>query len=216
MGGVCHRPLTLRKLSGIAAFSAAFQVPPPPTGYDLAVTFRRSAGPLLLLALLSAAPATARAEFSAAISGGAYLPSGSSPFGAFQARPSAALSVGWDSDYFGGAIWAGIVSTQAGVLLQENCFPVMARVRGRLPLGVAVPFVFGGVGFAPSRALLDLVRFDTVAFTAQAGAGVDLVFGDMFTIGVEGGYLWLAPSYPFGTVDLDGTLLLATFALRFP
>jgi hypothetical protein len=60
------------------------------------------------------------------------------------------------------------------------------------------------------------VRFDTVAFAAQAGAGVDLVFGDMFTIGAEGGYLWLAPSYPFGTVDMNGTLLLATFALRFP
>jgi hypothetical protein len=179
------------------------------------VSLRRSIGPLLLLALL-ASPVAARAEFAASISGGVYLPSGTSPFGSFQVRPSAALSVGWDSDYFGGSIWAGIVSTQAGVLLQENCFPVMARARGRFPLGVAVPYVFGGVGFAPSRALLDLVRFDTVAFTAQAGAGVDLVFGDMFTIGAEGGYLWLAPSYSFGTVDLNGTLVLATFALRFP
>ena len=145
-----------------------------------------------------------------------YLPSGTSPFGAFQVRPTASLSVGWDSDYFGASIWAGFVSTQAGAVLQENCFPVMFRARGRLPLGLAVPFVFGGVGFAPSRAALNLVAYNTVAFTAQAGAGVDLVFADMFTIGAEGGYLWLAPSYWFGTVDMDGTLLLATFALRFP
>ncbi len=180
------------------------------------MTLRRSAGPLLLLALLAVAPATGRAEFTAAISGGAYLPSGTSPFGTYQVRPSASLSVGWDSDYFGGAVWAGVISTQAGAFLQENCFPVMFRGRGRLPLGLVVPFVFGGVGFAPSRASLNLATYNTVAFTAQAGAGVDLVFGDMFTIGAEGGYLWLSPSYPFGTADLDGTLLLATFALRFP
>lgn len=171
---------------------------------------------MLLLALLAAAPGAARAEFNAAISGGAYLPSGTSPFGALQVRPSASLSVGWDSDYFGGAIWAGVVSTQAGEFLQQNCFPVMVRARGRLPLGLAVPFVFGGVGFAPSRANLNLLVYNTVAFTAQAGAGVDLVFGDMFTVGAEGGYIWLMPSYGFGTVDLDGTLLLATVALRFP
>ena len=180
------------------------------------MTSSRSARTLLALALLATLPAPARAEISASISGGVYLPSGTSPYGSFQVRPTAALSVGWDSDYFGGAIWAGIVSTQAGVLLQENCFPVMVRARGRLPLGVAVPYVFGGVGFAPSRALLDLVRFDTVAFTAQAGAGVDLVFGDMFTVGVEGEYLWLAPSHPFGTVDMNGTLVLASFGVRFP
>jgi hypothetical protein len=180
------------------------------------VTFRRLAGPLLILALLAAAPATARAEFNAAISGGAYLPSGTSPFGALQARPSASLAVGWDSEYFGGSIWAGVVSTQAGALLQENCFPVMLRGRGRLPLGLVVPFAFGGVGFAPARAALNLAIYNAVAFAAQAGAGVDLVFGDLFTIGAEGGYLWLAPSYPFGTVDLNGALVLATFALRFP
>jgi hypothetical protein len=58
--------------------------------------------------------------------------------------------------------------------------------------------------------------FNTVAFTAQAGGGVDFVFGDMFTLGAEAGYLWLAPVYSFGTMDLNGTLLLATFALRFP
>jgi hypothetical protein len=180
------------------------------------VTLRRCAGSLLLLALVVASPAPARAEFTAAISGGVYLPSGTSPFGAFQVRPAASLSVGWDSTYFGAAVWGGLVSTQAGALLQENCFPVMLRARGRLPLGLAVPFVFGGVGFAPSRALLDLVQHDTVAFTAQAGGGVDLIFGDMFTIGVEAEYLWLSPSYSFGTVDLNGTLVLATVALRFP
>ena len=179
------------------------------------MTLRRCATHLLLLALL-AAPAAARPEINAAISGGAYLPSGTSSFGVLEALPSASLSVGWDSDYLGGAVWAGVVSTEAGFLLQETCFPVMARVRGRLPLGWAVPFVYGGVGFAPARALINMVQHDTVAFTAQAGGGVELVFGDMFTIGAEGGYLWLAPSYGFGTVDLNGTLVLATFALRFP
>jgi len=180
------------------------------------VTLRRCACSLLLLALVVASPAPARAEFTTAISAGVYLPSGTSPYGSIQVRPTASLSVGWDSDYLGGAVWAGVVSTEAGFLLQETCFPVMARVRGRLPLGWAVPFVYGGVGFAPARALINMVQHDTVAFTAQAGGGVELVFGDMFTIGAEAGYLWLSPSYPFGTVDLNGTLVLATFALRFP
>lgn len=180
------------------------------------MTLRRLATGLLLLALAAASPVAARAEFNAAISGGAYLPSGTSSFGVLEALPSASLSVGWDSEYFGAAVWAGLVNTRAGILLQENCFPVVFRARGRLPLGLAVPFVFGGVGFAPSRAILNTGTHDTVAFTAQAGAGVDLVFGDMFTIGAEAGYLWLSPTYGFGTVDMDGTLLLATFALRFP
>jgi hypothetical protein len=179
------------------------------------VTLRRLAGRLLLVVALTALAEPARAELYAAISGGAYLPSGTSSFGTYQVRPSAALAIGWDSEYVGGSIWAGLVSTQAGSLLQANSFPVMARVRGRLPFGLVVPFVFGGVGFAPSRAAVNLVYTNTVAFTAQAGAGVDLVFGDMFTIGAEAGYLWLAPSYDFGTVDLNGTLVLATFALRF-
>jgi hypothetical protein len=180
------------------------------------VTLRRYATGILLLALVASSPGAARAEFYAAISGGAYLPTGTTPYGSFQARPTASLAVGWNSDYWGGSIWAGLVSTNAGVLLQENCFPVIFRGRGRLPLGVVVPYVFGGVGFAPSRALLNLVQHDTVAFAAQAGGGVDFVFGDMFTLGAEAGYLWLSPSYSFGTVDLNGTLLLATFGLRFP
>jgi hypothetical protein len=180
------------------------------------VNLRRPASCLVALALLAASPSPARAEVFAAISGGAYLPSGTSPYGALVSRPSASLAVGWNSEYWGAGIWGAFVSTQAGILLQENCFPVMARVTGRLPLGVVVPFVYGGVGFAPSRALLDLVQYDAVAFTAQAGGGVDLVFGDMFTVGAEAGYLWLAPSYWFGTVDLNGVLVLATFGLRFP
>jgi len=179
------------------------------------VTLRRLVGRLFLVALLTAFAVPARAEIYAAISGGAYLPSGTSSFGSFQVRPSASLAVGWDSDYFGGSIWAGLVTTQAGSALQINSFPVLARVRGRLPLGLVVPFVFGGVGFAPTRAGVNLVFSNTVAFAAQAGAGVDLVFAEMFTIGAEAGYIWLAPSYGFGTLDLNGTLVLATFALRF-
>lgn len=179
------------------------------------MNLRRPAVRLLLLALLTAFAGPARAEIYAAISGGAYLPSGTSSFGTYQVRPSASVAVGWDSEYVGGSIWAGFVSTQGGSLLQINSFPVMARARGRLPLGIVVPFAFGGVGFAPSRGAVNLVYTNTVAFTAQAGAGVDLVFGDMFTVGAEAGYLWLAPSFGFGTVDLNGTLVLATFALRF-
>ena len=179
------------------------------------MTLRRCAL-AFLLAAVAASPGMARAEVTTAISAGVYLPSGTSPYGAFQVRPTVSVSVGWDSDHFGAAVWAGLVNTEAGALLQVNCFPVMLRARGRLPLGLAVPFVFGGVGFAPARALLNLVRYDAVAFTAQAGAGVDFVFGDMFTIGAEAEYLWLSPSYPFGTVDLNGTLVLATLAVRFP
>ena len=74
----------------------------------------------------------------------------------------------------------------------------------------------GGVGFAPSRAIGDLAVYTTVAFTAQAGAGVDLVLGDMFTVGAEAAYLWLSPTYSFGTLKMDGTLLQATFGVRFP
>jgi hypothetical protein len=165
------------------------------------VTLARAVRSLFLVVLLAATPALARAELWAAISGGAYIPTGTSPFGSFQARPTASLAVGYDSEYVGGSVWAGIVTTQAGVLLQENCFPVVGRVRVRLPLGMAIPFVYGGVGFAPARAMLDLVQFNTVAFTAQAGAGLDL---------------WLSPSYSFGTVRLDGYLALATFGLRLP
>lgn len=180
------------------------------------MTLWRVARSLLVVVLLACGPSVARAELWAAISGGAYIPTGTSPFGSFQTRPTASLAVGYDWEYVGGSVWAGIVTTQAGNLLQENCLPVVARVRVRLPLGMAVPFVYGGVGFAPARGLLDLVEFNTVAFTAQAGAGVDLVFLDMFTVGVEGGYLWLSPAYSFGTVRLDGYLALATFGLRFP
>lgn len=175
-----------------------------------------SAARVLLLAVALTLPAASRADGWAAISGGAYLPAGTSPYGTLQVRPAAALSVGYDTPYVGASVWAGLVATSAGILLQETSFPVMLRVRGRLPLGVVAPYVVGGVGFAPSRALLDMVSYSTVAFTAMAGAGVDLEFADLFTVGFEASRLWLQPSHPFGTVDLDGTLLLAVFGLRFP
>jgi hypothetical protein len=57
------------------------------------VTLRRFAMGFLLLALAAASPVAARAEFHAAISGGAYLPSGTSSFGALESLPSASLSV---------------------------------------------------------------------------------------------------------------------------
>ena len=193
-------------LPGAAARAARYSYP---------VTLARSVRSLLLVAFFAAAPSPAGAEFWAAISGGAYLPTGTSDFGSFQARPTASLAVGYDWEYVGTSVWAGLVNTQAGIL-QESCFPVVGRVRVRLPLGLAVPYAYGGVGFAPTRANLDLVPFYAVAFTAQTGAGVDLVFGDMFTIGAEGGYIWLSPIYGFGTVRLDGYLALATFAIRFP
>jgi len=179
------------------------------------VTLRRLAGALLLPMLLASTPAPARAEIWAGLSGGVSLPQGTSPYGTLQVRPSAAIAVGWDSEFVGASLWAALVTTQAGILLSETCYPVMVRVRGRLPLGLAVPFVFGGVGFAPSRGSLDMVVDNTVAFTAQAGAGLDLVFGDRFTLGAEGGWLWLSPTHAFGTVNLNGVLLLATLALRF-
>ncbi len=188
----------------------------PGAGYAPPVTLRRLAGRLLLVVLLTAFAEPARAELYAAISGGAYLPSGTSSFGSVPGAP-----VGVPRGGLGLGLLRRVGLGRAGDhpgrerVLQMNSFPVMARVRGRLPLGLAVPFVFGGVGFAPTRAGVNLVFSNTVAFTAQAGAGVDLVFGDMFTIGAEAGYLWLAPSYGFGTVDLNGTLVLATFALRF-
>lgn len=180
------------------------------------MTLSRAARLVPMLLLLAVAPAPARAEFWAAIGGGVYVPTASSPFGTLQTRPTATVAVGYDWEYFGASAWAGIVSTQAGVLLQENCFPMMARARLRLPLGMVVPYLYGGAGFAPARANLNLVQYDAVAFTAQAGGGLDLIFGDMFTLGAEAGYLWLAPSYSFGAVKLDGVMAVATFGLRFP
>ena len=171
---------------------------------------------LALVALAAASPAPARAELYAAISGGAFIPTGTSPYGTLETRPTASLAVGYDLDYVGASVWAGFFTTSAGLLLVSTSFPVVLRVRGRLPLGIVAPYAFGGVGFAPSRALLDLAQNDAVAFTAQAGGGSDFLVGDLFTIGVEGFYQWLRPSYWFGTVDLNSVMVLATFALRFP
>ena len=170
----------------------------------------------LAAALLAGAPSAARAEVWAGISGGAYLPGGAAPAGALEAGPMAALAVGYDDGYWGASIWAGFLSTRAGVNFQENAFPILLRARARLPLGVAVPFAYGGVGIAPARSIYLAGTYNAVPFAAQAGGGVDLVFGDMFTLGAEGGYLWLTPSYAWGSVDLSGATVLATFAVRFP
>lgn len=176
--------------------------------------FRR--GPALVaLALLLALPEAARAEAYVAISGGVALPTGDTAYGKLETAPAASLAVGYDLPYAGASVWAGFVSTRAGALLQVNAVPILARFRGRLPLGIAVPFAYGAVGFAPSRAILNLVQSSTVAFAAQAGAGLDLVFGDMFTLGLEGGWQWLAPAFGFATVKMDGATVLGTLALRF-
>jgi hypothetical protein len=170
---------------------------------------------LALVALAAASPSPARAEFYAAISGGAWIPTGTSPYGTIETRPTASLSVGYDLEHVGASVWAGFFTTSAGLLFVNTSFPVVLRVRGRLPLGIVAPYAFGGVGFAPSRTLLDMVQNDAVAFTAQAGGGADFQVGELFTLGVEGFYEWLKPSYWFGTVDLNGVMVLATFALRF-
>ena len=187
---------------------------PLPSRYLRGVTSKRTL--LALVAVLAlAVPGAVRAEPWAAISGGAYIPTSTTGFGALQARPMASLAVGYDLDYVGASIWVGFLNTQAGILLQETALPVVLRLRGRLPVGVVAPFVYGGVGFATARALVDLVQYDAVAFTAQVGGGVDFLVGDMFTLGVEAGWVWLSPSYYFGTIDLGGVTALATFGLRF-
>jgi hypothetical protein len=170
---------------------------------------------LALAFLLAAAPASSRAEVWAAISGGAYVPTGTTLSGPFETRPAATLSVGYDHGYVGASVWVAFLTTQAGDVLQESALPVVLRLRGRLPLGVVAPYVFGGVGFATARASLELAQYDAVAFTAEAGAGADVYLGDMFALGAEAGYLWLSPSYAFGTVNLGGVVALATFTLRF-
>jgi hypothetical protein len=170
---------------------------------------------LALAALLSLAPSPARADPWASISAGAYIPTGTTAFGTYSARATATVAVGYDWEYVGASAWAAVITTQAG-LLMDTAFPVMARVRLRLPLGIAVPYVVGGVGLAPAHATVDLVPFDAVAFTAQAGGGIELIFDDRYTLGAEATYLWLSPSYSFGTVQLDGVVAVATLGLRFP
>ncbi len=180
------------------------------------MTRPRTLAAALAAALLAATPSDARAGIWAGISGGAYLPGGSAPQGPLESGPMAALAVGYDDGYWGASIWAGFLSTRVGVNFEENAFPILLRARARLPLGVVVPFAFGGVGIAPARSIYLAGTYNAVPFAAQAGGGVDLVFGDMFTIGAEGGWLWLTPSYAWGTVDLSGPVVLATFAVRFP
>ncbi|HQR30824.1 MAG TPA: hypothetical protein PLL32_10470 [Anaeromyxobacteraceae bacterium] len=180
------------------------------------MTPARTLAAALAAVVLTATPSDAHAGIWAGISGGAYLPGGTAPPGALESGPMAALAVGYDDGYWGASVWAGFLSTRAGVNFQEDAFPILLRARARLPLGVVVPFAFGGVGIAPARSIYLAGTYNAVPFAAQAGGGVDLVFGDMFTIGAEGGWLWLTPSYAWGSVDLSGPIVLATFAVRFP
>ncbi len=176
--------------------------------------FRRGPALAALLVLL-ALPSPARAELYAAVSGGVTFPTGTTAYGKLEAQPAAAIAVGYDLENVGGAVWAGFVSARGGAFLQVNAVPLLARVRARLPLGIVVPFAYGAVGLAPSRAILNMIQYDAVAFAAQAGGGLDFVFGDMFTLGVEGGWQWLSPAFAFGTTKMDGGTLFATLALRF-
>jgi hypothetical protein len=179
------------------------------------VTPHRAATALLALSLLAAAPGTARADLYAAISGGVGLPSGTTAFGNLQPQAAAALAVGYDTDFVGGSAWAGFFNTAAGGVFQQSCWPIVVRARGRLPLGVVVPFAYGGVGLAVSRLLVNMVRFDAVAFVGQLGGGLDFLVGDLFTIGAEAGYQWMKPTYTYATVDASGVTLLGTVGLHF-
>jgi hypothetical protein len=216
MAGVCHPPLTLRKLSGIGPFSPALPLAISGARYAPTVNSLRPAAALVVLSLLAAAPGTARAEVFAAVSGGVGFPSDTTRYGTLQAQGAAAVAVGYDFEYVGGSIWVGFLNTTAGAALQQSAWPIVVRARGRLPVGVFVPFVFGGVGLAPSRLLVNMVRYDAVAFVGQVGGGADFLVGELVTIGVEAGYQWLKTSYDYGSIDTSGVLLLGTLGVRFP
>jgi hypothetical protein len=163
--------------------------------------------------LAGAAPELARADAWVLVRGGAYLPTASFGGAPWDAAPAVALAGGYDSGFVGAGVEVWYLPTRAS-LLESSATPFLATLRLRLPLGVVTPYAFGSAGVAFTRANLGLIQYTASAFAGMAGLGVDFPVGE-FTLGVQGGWLWLSPAYSIGTFDLDGATVTAHVGVRF-
>lgn len=166
------------------------------------------------LAALLAAPAAARAEAWVAVSAGAAIPTGAVGGQSWSAGITGTLQGGYDLGPVGASLSLGVLTTRAGNSLSVTVYPMLLRLRARLPLGIAAPYAFGGVGIAPSRAQAGAYFQDATPFAAQAGGGVDVALGDMFFAGAEAAYQWTRPSFPSGTLDLNAVVIQALVGVR--
>ena len=164
--------------------------------------------------LASAAPGNARADPWALVRGGAYLPTGGLAGASWEAAPAVALAAGYDWDHVGAGVEVWYLPTRIPPVVESSATPLVASLRLRLPLGVVTPYAFGSAGVAFTRANVNLVQYTASAFAGMAGLGADFPLGD-FTLGVQGGWMWLSPSYAFGTFVLDGATVTAHFGVRF-
>jgi hypothetical protein len=169
---------------------------------------------LLIVAVL-ALPVTASGGGWVSVSGGVYVPTSTVGGVSWKAGMTGSIQGGYDLEYLGASLSVGVLSTDVGPSLWVTAWPIVLRLRARLPVGFADPYVFGGVGVAPSRANLSAFQHDAAAFTAQAGVGVDFTLGDMFLVGAEAGYAWLRPDFSFGTLSLDGFVGRLAFGVLF-
>jgi hypothetical protein len=160
----------------------------------------------LLLASLLAIPVGAAADAWVSVSGGVYVPTSTVSGLAWDTRGTASIQGGYDLEHVGASLGVGVLSSGAGRYIAATAFPIVLRLRARLPVGLVAPYAYGGVGVAPSRANLRGLQFDATAFAGQAGAGVEFTLSDMFFVGVEAGYAWVRPAFSFGTFNLDGFL----------
>jgi hypothetical protein len=171
------------------------------------------AGLLAAALLATAAPGPARAGAWVLVRGGVYLPTGDLGGTPWDAAPAAALASGYDWDLVGAGVELWYLPTQAS-LVHSSATPLLATLRLRLPLGVVTPYAFGSAGVAFTRANANLVQYAASAFAGMAGLGADFPLGE-FTLGLQGGWLWLSPAYAFGTFTLDGATVTGHFGVRF-
>ncbi len=168
----------------------------------------------LPLRLLLALPRATPAEGWVSASGGVYVPAGSVGGTSWNTVGTGSLQGGYDLGPVGASLSLGLLSTTAGPRLSDTAWPLVLRVRGRLPLGAVAPYAFGGVGIAFTRAILSAVPYDSTAFAGQAGAGVELTLNDLLFLGLEATWTWLRPQYAFGPLDLSGFTAQLALGLR--
>jgi hypothetical protein len=147
------------------------------------------------------------------VNGGAYLPTATQAGVPWEAAIASGLAAGYDGEHVGAGLSLWYLPTRAPPAA-SSATPLLATLRLRLPLGWAVPYAFGSAGVAFTRTNVGSAQYTDAAFAGMAGLGLDFPLGE-FTLGAEGGWLWLRPAYPVGTQDLGGALLTGHFAIRF-
>jgi hypothetical protein len=169
----------------------------------------------LLLASLLAIPGGAAADAWVSVSGGVYAPTSTVSGLAWETRMTASIQGGYDLEHVGASLGLSVLSSGAGRYLVATAWPIVVRLRARLPAGLVAPYAYGGVGVAPSRATLRAFLFDATALVGQAGAGVEFTLRDGLFVGIEAGYAWARPAFSFGTLTLDGFVGQVGLGMRF-